>query len=774
MHSERFKIANNLWAPFLLAFVVSTGVQAADFYVDGANAAASDSNSGTAASPWKTISKANQTLSAGDTVLIKQGSYQSFIAPVRSGTAASPITYRNYANDLVTIQNTTYGVHLDGKSRIIVQGIICTNLDRMMIIENSAHSNQVVNCKFQHMRNMSTWSGSRIWMQSTHNVVRNCIFSDWGQCSGGSDDGAVLEIGFDSGDASYSGDYNLIENCTIYNGAHHTLGVNGNHNIVRSNYTYNANWTAGKGNRTIYLNGYASYCTNNLIEHNRIGYTDVPCDSWGAPGIQVSTSHNIIRFNEFFFNNLGAIQLSTTDNYDSGPNWNSIYNNTFFRNGWQLDGGSDDQQRGQITFNNWSSKFTVKGNRIKNNLYLEAPRVYGYNTALASDQQFANNYNADVSGNPLFLNATSTLGNAADATYPNLAVRTNSPVVNAGGSLTTISSPSGSGTSFVVADPAYFVDGWGIVPGDTIQLLGSAQTARITSINPATRAISLSSSLTWTSGQGIAMAYAGTAPDIGAFETGAGATTSTNAAPIVTIVASQTIGFPTNVVALSAHASDPNGDALAFTFSQVSGPSSASFSATNTTNTTATVSARGIYVFRFTASDSQVASFSDTMVTFAPDPETIAFEAESGTLVAPFVAQNGSVVQNSLTGVANGGRASYVFSILQAGAYVVTALVNAPDDSANSFFVNIDAEPTDPAMTWDIPVTSGFEARTVSWRGTSPPDAPKEFALTAGTHTLIIRGREAGVLLDRIEITDAGSASKPAPATNLRVVSSSP
>ncbi len=773
MINEIYKNYRRLSACILLAmaFGISTKIHGADYYVDVGNATANDNNSGTAASPWKSISKANQILSPGDTVHIKQGSYQSYIAPVRSGTATSPITYRNYSNNYVTIQNTTYGVHLDGKSWIVVQGITCTNLDQMMIIENGSHSNQIVNCRFQKMRNMSSWSGSRIWMQSTHNIVRNCIFSDWGQCSGGSDDGAVLEIGFDSGNASYSGDYNLVENCTIYNGGHHTLGVNGHHNIIRSNYTYNIKWTAANGNRTFYLNGFASYCTNNLIEHNRIGYSDVPCDSWGAPGMQVSTEHNIIRFNEFFYNNLGGIQLSTTDNYDSGPNRNHIYNNTFLRNGWQLDGGSDDQQRGQITFNNWSSRFTAKGNCIKNNLYLNAPRVYGYNSAVASDQEFANNYNGDASGNPLFVNATSTPGDPADTSYPNLAVRTNSPVINAGGALTTITSPSGSGTSFVVADASYFTDGWGIVSGDLIQLMNSTQRTRITSVNYATRTISVTPSLTWVNGQGAAMAYEGTAPDIGAFETGAGVTNNTNAAPIVTTVASQTIGFPTNVVTLSANASDPNGDPLTFAFSQVAGPAPASFSATNTTNAVVTVSARGIYVFRFTASDGQLASFSDMTVTFTADPSTIAFEAESGTVNAPFVVQGGSIVQDSLTSVTDGGRASYVFSVAQSADYVVSGMVNAPDDGANSFFVNVDAEPVDPTMIWDIPVTSGFESRTVSWRGTGTPEAPKLFSLTAGSHTLIIRGREAGVQLDRIDITKVGTTTRPAAPTNLRVVS---
>ena len=62
------------------------------------------------------------------------------------------------------------------------------------------------------------------------------------------------------------------------------------------------------------------------------------------------------------------------------------------------------------------------------------------------------------------------------------------------------------------------MDGWGIVAGDKIQLGGQTATARITSINYSTNALTLDTSLAWTSGQGVSLSYSGSAPDIGAFE----------------------------------------------------------------------------------------------------------------------------------------------------------------------------------------------------------------------------------------------------------------
>jgi hypothetical protein len=127
--------------------------------------------------------------------------------------------------------------------------------------------------------------------------------------------------------------------------------------------------------------------------------------------------------------------------------------------------------------------------------------------------------------------------------------------------------------------------------------------------------------------------------------------------------------------------------------------------------------------------------------------------ASSGTVAPPFVLANGAVSQPIETLVpTNGGRAEFSFFVPNTGTYVLQATVNAPSDSANSFFVNIDAEPQDPAMIWDIfPFTVGFDQRVVSWRGSGTDVnnqfVPEVFSLTSGAHLLIIRGREANAAL---------------------------
>ena len=114
----------------------------------------------------------------------------------------------------------------------------------------------------------------------------------------------------------------------------------------------------------------------------------------------------------------------------------------------------------------------------------------------------------DADGDPLF----------TDPDNHDYTLQVGSGCRNAGVYLTTITSTTGSGYSFIVADAGYFTDGWGITDADYIQLEGQTQAARISAIDYATGAISVNTSLSWTQGDGVALAFDGAAPDIGYIE----------------------------------------------------------------------------------------------------------------------------------------------------------------------------------------------------------------------------------------------------------------
>ena len=146
--------------------------------------------------------------------------------------------------------------------------------------------------------------------------------------------------------------------------------------------------------------------------------------------------------------------------------------------------------------------------------------------------------------------------------------------------------------------------------------------------------------------------------------------------------------------------------------------------------------------------------------------------ASAAVVTAPIVLTNDAIVLigDGMAEVADGGKAVFNFTITNAGDYVAETLVNADDESTNSFFVNVDAQPTDPDMIWDIDVTSGFEKRIVNWRGSGDSGtdefAPKRFKLEPGAHTLVIVGREPGTLLKSLTIRPAATDETNSPSAN--------
>jgi hypothetical protein len=86
----------------------------------------------------------------------------------------------------------------------------------------------------------------------------------------------------------------------------------------------------------------------------------------------------------------------------------------------------------------------------------------------------------------------------------------------------------------------------------------------------------------------------------------------TNNPPVV-YAGPQIAGF-TNRVTLAGAVSDPNGDALTYTWSVIDGPGSATLANPNALNSAVTLSTIGTYVLRLTASDGTYSVFSDVYV----------------------------------------------------------------------------------------------------------------------------------------------------------------
>lgn len=125
----------------------------------------------------------------------------------------------------------------------------------------------------------------------------------------------------------------------------------------------------------------------------------------------------------------------------------------------------------------------------------------------------------------------------------------------------------------------------------------------------------------------------------------------------------------------------------------------------------------------------------------------IVLDATNTVVTAPMTLVEGVLHQPANTKRPESGTATITVRVPATGEYLLEALVDAPAADADSFYLDFDQSPTDPAAIWDIvPPAAGFRWRVVTRRGSGNTDVPEfdpmVFNLSAGEHRLIIAGRE--------------------------------
>jgi hypothetical protein len=111
--------------------------------------------------------------------------------------------------------------------------------------------------------------------------------------------------------------------------------------------------------------------------------------------------------------------------------------------------------------------------------------------------------------------------------------------------------------------------------------------------------------------------------------------------------------------------------------------------------------------------------------------------------------------------------------------YTLLATFSAPNDGANSFFVDVDEWPGDPGAIWDAPITSGSTNANVAWRGTNASYQyqtsqwlPKVWSLTSGPHQLIVISREANTLVSGWQFVPMAGTNAPIASCRIMAFSS--
>lgn len=462
------------------------------------------------------LSTANTNALAGDTVYLRGGTYANQeIRPGNSGTSESNrIVFTSYNQENVIIRDSAYGIYIYKKSYITVNGINFYSLRRFMRIY-AGHYITISYCNFDtRSPDSGDWAGALIAddfndntpasENSTYNWVHHCTFYRWVYGTYAEYRGGILDIGSWEQDPIDESSYNLIEDNTFAYGGHHTLGVYSKYNVIRNNYFHNetnpAQWNYAGYRASITEGPHGGY---SLYEGNRYGFSD-------ASGIALRTAHNIIRFNTFYRNGSGGIQVVSSAPGMDHADYNRIYHNSFYHNGHLA---TDPGFQGGMYFANWSNQSPV-GNVVKNNVFYDNKNGAVTYEGQIDPQVVENNWDQN-SLNPGFVNLSGT--DPSDPGLPDLHLKPHSPAIDAGTRLTTITSAGGSGTSFKMADAGYFTDGWGVIAGDLIQL-ANGQRARIADVNYTTNAITVTTGLAWTQNMGVSLAYERSAPDLGAYE----------------------------------------------------------------------------------------------------------------------------------------------------------------------------------------------------------------------------------------------------------------
>jgi hypothetical protein len=274
-----------LW---LLLACLAASARGATYYVDDDG---SNGNDGSSAHPWQTLQYAADRVAAGDTVVVRAGTYAGFVTgwdSALSGTAGNPVTFRAEAGVTITGRNarTADAINLEGSSYMVIDGFAILNPSGNI-----------------------TRAGVRS-VENHHVTIRNCRIDGmgrWGILTGHTDD-ALIENNHCSNSQAENGIY--VSNACV-------------RPVVRGNTLHhnNANGLHMNGDESMGGNG---IITGALVEKNII-YENGAAGGSGINGDGLRDS--VIRNNLLYSNHASGISLYRIDAAQSAAN-NVIVNNT--------------------------------------------------------------------------------------------------------------------------------------------------------------------------------------------------------------------------------------------------------------------------------------------------------------------------------------------------------------------------------------------------------------------------------------------------------------
>jgi Putative Ig domain/Right handed beta helix region/Dockerin type I domain len=377
-----------------------------------------DSNVGTLASPWLTISHAASTATAGSTVNIETGTYNEEPSVAHSGTAGNPIIFQNYSGEVVTIsgtgktsdylfachsvsyitisgltlENDTYdingkGIDIEGSSNIIVQNCMVVTTDSAGILSwyyGSTPSTNITITGCEVTNVCLEGNLEAISLRTTNGfTINNCIVHGTG-----TQIGICTAIGCTNGSIYGNTVYN-IQAMGIYIDSE---GATESNFSIYDNICYGC-LQAGIGLSSENTNG--QYPVTGISIYNNVLYGNVEGFSVGSISVPANTFSFTFINNTLYNNSYEGISLGNYSYISSAVIRNNI-----------LDGSSNAIL---IAMSGSGSNVTVDHNLFYNSGSYNSSNIYGTNY---------------IQANPLLTNPAS-----------NFALQLGSPAIDAGASV---------------------------------------------------------------------------------------------------------------------------------------------------------------------------------------------------------------------------------------------------------------------------------------------------------------------------------------------------
>lgn len=503
-----------------LLFVAAT-THAATYYVrtDGSNSNNGLANVGGVVTPgaWLTIAYAESQLTAGDVVRVQAGTYNERTTITPGGSAGN---YKTFVADGAVVCR---GFTVSGSSYIRIIGFeithTSTTFSNAVSISGTSSYIEILNCNIHNIYKDGLQAISQ--SATSYVTIRNCSFTEIGYIAGVVDEDSRTAVvsNYIKPDTSQglSADHWLVEYCTFTNNID-IFHLYGAYHIARNNYvptgrtpiTYHPDVfqsgsdgaVAGTANHNVEAN-----LTGNMLDsQSHFGiWQDVQ-----AGGGSAGDTNFLIRGNIGFSFGAGAVGSKNTP-------YVTTYNNTWYKL---------NQVAGTESLN-----FAKGSGDIQYPDYAMVANTIIMDRGVATDTLFVQSGTTGaVLTNNLGYQAgsESSYVSTADPQFANAAANdftlaSGSPARGAGTGLVTITTATGSGTSFAVDKPYLLNDGYGITQGDTVTV--GATTTVITGISGST--VTVAASVSWT--QNVTKVYWGLSStvDIGALPYGAAAPSGT-------------------------------------------------------------------------------------------------------------------------------------------------------------------------------------------------------------------------------------------------------